>query len=142
MTNDPTPNDGQVAANVTPTTPRQTAGYRSAVTARPEARLNGNSPAGRRIRDLFQAAMRRLDGPVDVVVQADVLAWAELKTAAENARARLLEGKDQSSNETVRLENLCRRAAASVGLEPAAGAEEEFQNPFAALFDSEEETIE
>jgi len=122
MTDEPTSNDGAVTANVATTTARQTAGFRSALTARPEARLNGNSPVGRRVRDLFKALMTRLGDPVDVVVVADVLAWAELKAAAEVARADLLEGKGRSSNECVRLENLVRRAAASVGLEPTAGS--------------------
>jgi len=67
---------------------------------------------------LHRALMKRLDNPTDVIVVADILAWAELKAAAEVARANLLEG-DTSSNEVVRLENLTRRAAVSVGLEPA-----------------------
>jgi hypothetical protein len=71
------------------------------------------------VRDLYRALMTRLDNPEDVVVQSDILALAELKTAAEIARANLLEGKVQSSNELVRLENLVRRAEARVGLEPA-----------------------
>jgi hypothetical protein len=58
-----------------------------------------------------------------------------LKVAAEMARARLLEGKDQSSNEIVRLENLCRRAAASVGLEPSTGSSEpDSHSPYGGLF--------
>jgi hypothetical protein len=65
--------------------------------------------------------MARLNEPEDVLVQADILAWAELKTAAEVARAELLEGKGRSSNESVRLENLTRRAAISVGLESTVG---------------------
>jgi hypothetical protein len=75
MTDEPTAIGGRVTANVNPTTPRQTAGFRSAITARPEARLDGNSAVGRRVRDLFRGAMERLDNPADVVVQADVLAW-------------------------------------------------------------------
>jgi hypothetical protein len=140
MTDDPTPIDGQTKANVTLVTPRQTAGFRSAVTARPEARLNGNSPAGRRVRDLFKALMTRLDNPTDITIQAAVLALSELLTAAENARADLLEGKVSSSNELVRLENLVRRAEARVGLVPAAAAEET-THPYAALLFDEEETL-
>lgn len=86
--------------------------------------------------------MTRLNEPADIVVQADVMALSELKTAAEIARANLLEGKDQSSNECVRLENLVRRAEARVGLVPAASSEETTSNPFAMLLDLEEETAE
>jgi hypothetical protein len=93
---------------------------RSAVTNAPAGRLDGRSAIGRRVKDLFAALMARLGEPVDVVAQADVLAPAELKVAAEVARARLLEGKNQNSNECVRLENLVRRAEARVGLEPGA----------------------
>jgi hypothetical protein len=138
MTTDPTTNDGEAAADVSPTTPRPTSGFRSAITARPEARLDGNSSVGRRVRDLHRALMARLGDPTDVIVVADVLAWAELKAAAEVARARLLEGDNQSSNEVVRLENLTRRAAASVGLEPSGQADEP-AHPYAALLLDEEE---
>jgi hypothetical protein len=107
--------------SVTPTSPRRTASGRSAITNRPSRRLNGNSPVGRRVRDLFHGLMERLDNPVDVVTVADVLALAELKTAAEVARVRMLEGGgDRGSNECVRLENLVRRAEARIGL--AAGS--------------------
>jgi hypothetical protein len=135
MTTEPTSIEGEATANVTPTTPRQTSGFRSAVTARPEARLNGNSPAGRRIRDLYRGLMARLSEPADVTVQAAVLALAELLTAAENARANLLTGKVSSSNELVRLENLVRRAEIRVGLVPgAAAAGEEADYRYGGLF--------
>ena len=119
--NDPR-SDGQAIPVVAPATPKRTGCHRSAITAKPEARLNGNSPVGRRVRDLFKALMTRLGDPVDVVIVADVLALVELKVAAEVARARLLEGKNQTSNECVRLENLVRRAEGRVGLEPGAAA--------------------
>jgi hypothetical protein len=64
----------------------------------------------------------RLNQPADIMVQADIMALVELKVAAEAARLRLLEGKDQNTNGLVRLENLVRRAEARVGLEPGAGA--------------------
>ena len=94
--------------------------WRSAITSAPATRLDGRSAVGRRVRDLYRALMVRLNEPADIVVQADVLAWAELKAAAEVARADLLGGTGRSSNECVRLENLTRRAAATVGLEPGA----------------------
>jgi hypothetical protein len=116
-----TSTDGKGMPNVPAKNPKRTPGYRSAITARPEARLDGNSPVGRRVRDLFRALMERLGNPTDVIIVADVLALAELKAAAEVARVRLLE-KGQNSNECVRLENLTRRAEARVGLELGAGA--------------------
>jgi hypothetical protein len=131
MTTEPTSIDGEVTANKPSTTPQQTSGFRSAVTARPEARLNGNSPAGRRVRDLYRGLMKRLSQPADVTVQAAVLALAELLTAAENARANLLTGKVSSSNELVRLENLVRRAEIRVGLVPGTNATED-ADPYGA----------
>jgi len=117
MPENDSPTDGKPTANRS----KRTASYRSAVTTRPAARLDGNSAVGRRVRDLFSAIMKRLGDPVDPIIAADALAWSELKTAAEVARADLLEGKGRSSNECVRLENLTRRAAISVGLESAVG---------------------
>jgi len=139
MTPNGTDTDGQPIR----TTPQPTAGYRSAITARPAARLDGNSAIGRRVRDLYRALMVRLGDPVDIVVQADIMALAELKVAAETARVRLLEGKSTSSNECVRLENLVRRAEARVGLVPA-GAPVEESSPYGMLLaiDDEEGTAE
>jgi hypothetical protein len=144
MTDTPTPIDGRRMAKDTSTRPRQTSSYRSAVTARPEARLNGNGAVGRRVRDLYQALMVRLNEPTDVVIQADILAWAELKAASEVARARLLDGDTKSSNEVVRLENLTRRAAGTVGLEPSASASEQ-SDPYgyaALLVDDDDDALE
>jgi hypothetical protein len=104
---------------------RSTPNYQSIITRRPAGRLNGRSAAGKRIRDLFRALMTRLNEPSDPLIVADFLALVELKTAAEIARANLLEGKVQSSNELVRLENLVRRAEARVGLEPSAATKTE-----------------
>lgn len=118
MTSNETPIDAGSASN----NPRSTRDHRSAITGAPAARIDGRSAIGRRIRDLYAALMSRLDQPADIVVQADVLALAELKCAAEVARQRLLEGGERNSNEIVRLENLVRRAEARVGLLPG-GAE-------------------
>ena len=99
----------------------------SAITNAPATRLNGRTAVGRRVRDLFKALAERLGSPADIVTQADILALAELKTAAEVARARLLEGgggADRDSNNLVRLENLVRRAEARLGLVPNAGQSE------------------
>jgi hypothetical protein len=145
MTSEPTSIDGEVTANEPSTTPQQTSGFRSAVTARPEARLNGNSPAGRRVRDLYRGLMKRLNQPADVTVQAAVLALSELLTAAENARADLLNGKVSSSNELVRLENLVRRAEIRVGLAPGALSAQQQSDPYGyagLLVDDDDDTEE
>lgn len=105
-------------------TGRSRSDYRSSVTRSPATRIDGRSAAGKRIRDLFRALMVRLNEPADIMVQADILALAELKTAAEVARVRLLE-KGQNSNECVRLENLTRRAELRLGLEPGAASKTE-----------------
>jgi hypothetical protein len=97
-------------------------GYRAALTRAPAARLDGRSPTGKRIRDLYESLMARLNQPADVMVQADILSLVELKVMSETARLRILEGKDQNTNGLVRLENLVRRAEARVGLEPGVGA--------------------
>jgi hypothetical protein len=128
------PTDTEPTPNGTATTRQRTASHRSAITSRPDARLNGNSPVGRRTRDLYRALSTRLGDPADIVTQANILAWAELKAAAEVARARLLQG-GSNSNELVRIENLCRRAAASVGLEPGSSSEpEEVYGRYGGLF--------
>jgi hypothetical protein len=113
--------NGGSAADRPAITGRSSAGYRSAVTRSPAARLDGRSPTGKRIRDLYAALTERLNQPADIMVQADIMALVELKVAAEAARLRLLEGKDQNTNGLVRLENLVRRAEARVGLEAGAG---------------------
>jgi hypothetical protein len=112
--------DSLISLDEEPITDQSQGNYRSAVTRAPASRVNGRTAVGRRVRDLFGALMARLGQPSDVIVQADVLALAELKAAAEVARLRLLEGDERNSNEIVRLENLVRRAEARVGL--AAGA--------------------
>lgn len=139
MPENDTPTDGEPMAKNTATTPQRTANHRSAITARPDARLNGNSHVGRRCRDLYKALSARLGHPADIVIQANILAWAELKAAAEVARARLLEG-GSNSNELVRIENLCRRAAASVGLEPGSSSEpEDTYGRYGGLFIEDDE---
>jgi hypothetical protein len=120
---------------------RSRSDYRSSVTRAPAGRLDGRSAVGKRVRDLFRALMARLNEPADISIQADILALTELKTAAEVARANLLGGKVQSSNELVRLENLVRRAEARVGLEPGAATKTEpgtWEDLFAEDLDEEQ----
>lgn len=117
--------DGRLLPDRSPIAARSTIDFRSAITSAPAARLDGRSAIGRRVADLFRALMTRLGDPTDIVVQADVMALAELKAAAETARVRLLQGESSDTNGLVRLENLVRRAEARVGLEPASAAKDE-----------------
>jgi hypothetical protein len=68
------------------------------------------TPQGRRIRVLFQGflAKVRADDPLHVAM---ALRAAELAVAAEEARARLLGGDNDASDDVVRLDNASRRAA-------------------------------
>jgi hypothetical protein len=103
---------------------RSPSDYSSIITRSPASRLNGRSAAGKRVKDLFKAVMTRLGDPYDdVIVVSNALAWSELKAASEIARARLLEGDTKSSSEVVRIENLTRRAAITIGLERVAGVD-------------------
>ena len=138
MMPNPAGNDSPTVASVPQTAPRRTSNGRAATTNRPQARIDGNSATGRRIRDLYAALMARLGDPEDIVVQSDILALAELKTVAEAARLRLLEGTDKRSDECVRLENLVRRAEARVGLVPGSQTEEPV-HPYAALLLADDE---
>jgi hypothetical protein len=126
MTDENSPSDrAAVASRSTAISGRSTPDYRSSITSAPAGRLDGRSAIGRRVSDLFKALMTRLGSPSDIVVQADIMALAELKAAAETARVCLLKGEKQNTNEIVRLENLVRRAEARVGLELATAAKEE-----------------
>ena len=61
--------------------------WRSRTSSNPMgARANGNSKQGRRIRDLYRGMLERIGGAPDLLVKAEILAAAELKVAAEDAR--------------------------------------------------------
>jgi hypothetical protein len=92
---------------------------RSATTNKPLRRANGNTAAGRRVRDLYRAFMAHLGNPGDTIVQANVLNAAELTAAAENERAKLLAG-DGDVEQIIRLENLASRAVRRLGVQPSA----------------------
>jgi hypothetical protein len=78
--------------------------------------------------------MERLGHPSDRVVQADALALAELKTAAEAARTRMLNGEDRDPDQLVRLENLVRRAERRLGLDkPVKPPREDFMTEMLRL---------
>jgi hypothetical protein len=83
------------------------------------ARCNRRTAEGRRRADLFRAYMAALGNPPDALSQTNALCAAELKQAAEDARARLLAGAG-NANEVVRLENLASRAERKLGLKAGA----------------------
>jgi hypothetical protein len=66
---------------------------RARATNNPLSRANLNTRAGRRVADLYRAYWKALGSPTDAVSQANALACAELKTAAEEARVAVLAGK-------------------------------------------------
>ncbi len=81
--------------------------WRSRTSSNPMgARANGNSKQGRRIRDLYRGMLERIDAAPDLLVKAEILAAAELKVAAENARSRLLAGDVAGLDQVIRLERL------------------------------------
>lgn len=91
---------------------------RAAVTNNPLRRASGNTAAGRRVRDLYRAYLEAMGNPADAVAQADALAAAELKVAAEEARGRLLSGETADVDQVVRIENLAHRASRKLGIRP------------------------
>jgi len=86
---------------------------RSEITNDPMSRAKGKAKRQRRLRDWYHAYASRLD-PNDVVGQGMALAVAELRTAAEDARQRLLDGDNDAEASVTRLENAARRAALDV----------------------------
>jgi hypothetical protein len=94
---------------------------RSATTNDPlSTRTDRNTAAGRRIADLYRAYIAAMGGPTDTILQANALAAAELKVAAEDARKRML-GGGGDADQLVRLENLAHRAERKLGIKPSAG---------------------
>jgi hypothetical protein len=95
---------------------------RSKTSNNPLKRFNGNTRRGRRFSDLLRSYLRAMGNPVEANRQADALAAAELKCAAEDLRARLLAGPTVALGDLeqiVRLENLADRAVRKLGLRPA-----------------------
>jgi hypothetical protein len=83
-------------------------------------RASRNTAQGRRIGDLYDALLRAMGNPTDAVAQANALAAAELKVAAEDARAKLLAGGDIDPDQVVKLEGAAARAERKLGLKPGA----------------------
>jgi hypothetical protein len=86
-----------------------------------KSRHNLNSAPGRRVSDLYRAALAAMGNPIDAVSQANALAAAELKVAAENERAKLLAGAG-NADALVRVENLAARAERKLGIKAGASA--------------------
>jgi hypothetical protein len=94
---------------------------RAKTTNDPASRANLNTANGRRVADLYRSYLRAMGDPTDAVAQANVLAAAELKAAAEIARADLLAGKT-TIGDVVLLENTADRAVRRLDLRPPGSA--------------------
>jgi hypothetical protein len=89
----------------------------------PLSRINGNTRRGRRFSDLLRSYLRAMGNPVEANRQADAIAAAELKCAAEDLRARLLAGPNAGLadvEQIIRLENAADRAVRKLRIEPGA----------------------
>lgn len=92
--------------------------HRSRTTNNPLAvRASHRTAQGRRIRDLYRSYLKAMGDPTEPRLQADALAAAELKVAAEIERAKLLAGQGDA-DAPVRVENLAARAERKLGLKP------------------------
>jgi hypothetical protein len=120
--------ENRPATAAKPVSVRQTmaecpAASRAKGTNKPLYRANGNSSQGRRIRDLFHAFMKAMGSPTEnPLLVANALAAAELRTAAEEARAKFLagDGAAEDLEQIIRLENLAGRAEKKLGIKPRA----------------------
>jgi hypothetical protein len=72
---------------------------------------------GRRVADLYIAFMEALGDPASTLIQANVIAAAELRVACEDARKRMFDSGSADADQLVRLENLAHRAERKLGLE-------------------------
>jgi hypothetical protein len=77
--------------------------------------VSRNSAAGRRVRDLLHAFLKAMGDPDDVVLQANALRAAELMTAAEIARHKLLSGIGDA-DQVLRLEGAAGRAVRALNI--------------------------
>jgi hypothetical protein len=105
--------------------PEPAAKQRSRRTNDPNAGgVSRNSAAGRRVADLLRAFLRAMGEPDDVLSQASALRAAELMTAAEIARHKLLSGIGDA-DQVLRLEGAAGRAVRALAIdakrEPAGG---------------------
>jgi hypothetical protein len=93
--------------------------------------LSKNTTGGRRIADLLRGFLRAMGNPDDTVLQANALRAAELTTAAECARAKLLVG-EADADQVVRLEGMADRAVRRLGLAQAAKAPQQSLSEYLA----------
>lgn len=77
--------------------------------------VSKNTAAGRRVADLLRAFLREMGDPCDVVLQANALRAAELTTAGEIARGKLLSGVGDA-DQVVKLENMAARAVRALNI--------------------------
>jgi hypothetical protein len=78
--------------------------------------LSRNTAAGRRVSDLLRAFLRALGDPGDVLMRASAVRAAELTTAAEIARGKLLSGIGDA-DQVVKLENMAARTVRALGID-------------------------
>lgn len=102
-------------------------------TNNPLRRINRHTPQGRRVADLFRGYWHHMGRPTDAIVQANALAAAELKVAAEDARAALLAGTGDGDL-VVRLENLAHRAERKLGIKVTGKAAKPLAETLAEIF--------
>jgi hypothetical protein len=83
----------------------------------PLASLDTNTARGRRVADLVRAYLRALGNPVDIELQAAVIAAAELQVLAEEARASALKQAGSCDlDRVVRVQGAADRAVRRLGI--------------------------
>jgi hypothetical protein len=85
----------------------------SRLTNDPLAGLKLRTVAGRRVRDLYNGIMAKIDID-DAVVRGAVRRAAELQVLAEQLRAKMLNSESSDQESLVRLENMVARALREV----------------------------
>jgi hypothetical protein len=95
---------------------KRPAALRAKATNQPlHGRANRHTARGRRICDLFDSYMQAMSAN-DVLAQANALAAAELRVAAEDLRAEMAAVKTVDYEQLIRLENVAQRAEKKLGL--------------------------
>jgi hypothetical protein len=109
------PTHAAVTPTRCPADGKRPAALRAKATHQPlHGRANRHTARGRRICDLFDSYMEAM--PADVLTQANALAAAELRVAAEDLRAEMAAGKTVDYEQLIRLENVAARAEKKLGL--------------------------
>jgi hypothetical protein len=93
------------------------------VTNDPLSRTNGNTPEGKRTRDLYRCFMAEAGNPDSDTFRAAALAAAELTVVAEQARSAVLKsGNIADLDQVVRVQGSADRALQRLGLKQHAAA--------------------